>query len=100
MDINLNELENKLNYYANSLKEYSNMLPAHKNRHCSKRLLAAVLFLRLLKRLSFTSQSKNDTNSYASIIQMILILKERCMGMLQKFLPLNGYCRLRMAANG
>jgi hypothetical protein len=53
MDINLNELENKLNYYANSLKEYSNMLPAHKNRHCSKRLLAAVLFLRLLKKIEF-----------------------------------------------
>ena len=28
MDINLNETEAKLNYYANSLKEYSNMLPA------------------------------------------------------------------------
>lgn len=27
MDINLLELENKLNYYANSLKEYSLMLP-------------------------------------------------------------------------
>jgi len=27
MDINLNEAEAKLNYYANSLKEYSNMLP-------------------------------------------------------------------------
>jgi signal transduction histidine kinase len=27
MDINLSELENKLNYYANSLKEYSLMLP-------------------------------------------------------------------------
>ena len=27
MNINLSELENKLNYYANSLKEYSLMLP-------------------------------------------------------------------------
>jgi len=27
MDINLNDAEQKLNYYANSLKEYSLMLP-------------------------------------------------------------------------
>ena len=27
MDINLSELESKLNYYTNSLKEYSLMLP-------------------------------------------------------------------------